>query len=113
MFELDGKTVIDLTKVKTGRNSQYSFTLDVRKLGFHTFKLTASSKASKTAQMNVTIYSLGTPFGTFTNNGTDGEPVSFTTGNVPLFSRYSIIRLHFSLGGLDLISLEVENVQPF
>ncbi|WP_028508913.1 glycoside hydrolase family 3 protein [Ruminococcus sp. NK3A76] len=113
VFELDGKTVIDLTNVKTGRNSQYSFTLDVRKLGFHTFKLTASSKASKTAQMNVTIYSLGTPFGTFTYNGTDGEPVSFTTGNVPLFSRYSIIRLHFSLGGLDLISLEVENVQPF
>lgn len=113
VFELDGRTVIDLTKVKTGRNSQYSFTLDVKKLGFHTFKLTASSKASKTAQMNVTVYSLGTPFGTFTYNGTDGEPVSFTTGQVPLFSRYSIIRLHFSLGGLDLISLEVENVQPF
>ena len=113
VFTLDGKTVIDLTKVKTGRNSQYSFTLDVKKLGFHIFKLTASSKASKTAQMNVTAYSLGTPFGTFTYNGTEGEPVSFTTGKVPLFSRYSIIRLHFSLGGLDLISLEVENVQPF
>ncbi|SDA13480.1 beta-glucosidase [Ruminococcus sp. YE71] len=113
VFDLDGKAVIDLTSVKTGRNSEYSFTFDVRKTGMHRFTLTASSKSSKTAQMNVTIYSLGTAVATFTYNGTDGEPVSFTSGDVPLFSRYSIIRLHFSLGGLDLISLEAENVQPF
>lgn len=113
VFELDGKAVIDLSHVKTGRNADYSFTLDVKKLGAHKFTLTASSQMSETAQMNVTLYSLGTPFATFTYNGTGGKPVSFTAENVPLFSRYSIIRMHFSLGGLDLISLEAENTQPY
>ncbi len=113
VFLLDGHAVIDLSRVKTGRNSDYAFTLDVQKRGAHKFTLTASSKMSETAQMNVTLYSLGTPFATFTYNGTNGEPVSFTAENVPLFSRYSIIRMHFSLGGLDLISLEVENTLPY
>ncbi|MBR6045474.1 MAG: glycoside hydrolase family 3 protein [Ruminococcus sp.] len=113
VFLLNGSAVVDLSGVRTGRNAEYSFTFDVQKTGFHKFTLTASSTASETAQMNVTIYSLGTPFGTFTYNGTNGEPVSFTTGEVPLFSRYSIIRLHFSLGGLDLISLKAENTKPF
>ncbi|MCR5121376.1 MAG: glycoside hydrolase family 3 C-terminal domain-containing protein [Ruminococcus sp.] len=113
VFELDGRAVIDLSGVKTGRGSDYSFTLDVKKLGAHKFTLTASSMMSETAQMNVTLYSLGTAFGSFTFNGTGGKPVSFTSENVPLFSRYSIIRIHCSTGGLDLISLEAECTQPY
>ncbi len=113
VFGLDGRAVIDLSGVKTGRGSDYSFTLDVKKPGAHKFTLTASSMMSETAQMNVTLYSLGTAFGTFTFNGTGGKPVSFTAENVPLFSRYSIIRIHCSTGGLDLISLEAECTQPY
>ena len=113
VFELDGRAVIDLSGVKTWRGSDYSFTLDVKKLGAHKFTLTASSMMSETAQMNITLYSLGTAFGSFTFNGTGGKPVSFTSENVPLFSRYSIIRIHCSTGGLDLISLEAECTQPY
>ena len=50
---------------------------------------------------------MGTPSGTFTWNGTDGKPVSFTT-EIPLFSRFTAIRIYFAQNGLDMHSMEFE-----
>lgn len=108
VYKVAGDTTIDLSDVKTARNKDHSFTLDISAPGMYTMTLTASSTQSELAQMPVTLFSTGSVWGTFTWNGTGGKPVSFSSDNVPLFSRYTVIRLHFGLGGLDLISLSLK-----
>ena len=105
VFLLDSELTIDLSNVKTARGKDYSFTLDIPDLGFYDAVITASSAQSELAQMPVTVFRLGTPYGSFTWNGTGGKPVSSTMNKLPLFSRVTVMRLHFGLGGLDLISI--------
>ena len=50
---------------------------------------------------------MGTAVGTFTWNGTNGKPVSFSL-ELPIFSRFTAIRLYFAQNGLDLHSVEFE-----
>ena len=102
VYVLDGDLVIDMSDVKTERNLDYSFTLDITQLGQYRMEITASSTQSELAQMPVTVFSMGTAWGTFTWNGTGGRPVTVTIDEMPLFSRYTIFRLHFGLGGLDM-----------
>ena len=102
VFTLENELTIDLNGVKTARGKNYSFTLDLPELGFYDMTMTASSTQSELAQMPVTVFRLGTPYGSFTWNGTGGEPVSYTIQKLPLFSRFTVMRLHFGLGGLDL-----------
>jgi len=108
VYKLTGDLTIDLSDVKTAMNKDHSFTLDVSAPGMYSLTLTASSTQSELAQMPVTLFSTGSVWGTYTWNGTGGKPVSFSSDNVPLFSRYTVIRLHFGLGGLDLISLTLK-----
>ena len=105
VFLLEDELTIDMSGVKTTRDLDYSFTLDVSQLGMYHMEITASSVQSELAQMPVTVFSMGTAWGTFTWNGTNGEPVTFTIDEMPLFSRYTIFRLHFGLGGLDMQSI--------
>lgn len=106
VFLLENELTIDLSAVKTARGKDYSFTLDIPNLGFYDAVITASSTQSELAQMPVTVSRLGTPFGSFTWNGTGGKPVSYTIRKMPLFSRFTVMRLHFGLGGLDLIDIK-------
>ena len=46
-------------------------------------------------------HGLGTAYGTFTWNGTNGLPVSFEA-DIPLFSKYTNLRLFFAQGGLKM-----------
>ena len=104
------KLTIDLSDVKTAKNTDFSFTLDIAQPGVYKVTLTASSTQSELAQMPVTIFGSGTPWGTYTWNGTGGKPESFTVEKVYMFSRFTVLRLHFGLGGLDLISMEFEKM---
>lgn len=113
IFKVESSAVIDLSGVQTSPNSDYSFTLDLADPGLYTMKMTASSKQSELAQMPVTVFTLGTAVATFTFNGTGGEPVTITVENIPMYSRFTVMRLHFALGGLDLISIELENTKKF
>ena len=72
--------------------------------------ITASSEQSPLAQIPVTVFAMGTAVGTFTWSGTDGKPVSFTL-EMPIFSRFTAIRLYFAQNGLDLHSVEFELVK--
>ncbi len=108
LFILNDELTIDLRAVKTAKGADYSFTLDVKDPGMYDLTLTASSEKGELAQMPVTLFALGTAITTFTFNGTGGEPVSFSAEEVPFFSRYTILRMHFGLGGLDLISLTLK-----
>ncbi len=113
VFTLEDELTIDLSSISTQRGKDVSFTLDLSNLGFYDMTMTASSAQSELAQMPVTVFRLGTPYGSFTWNGTGGKPVSFTIEKIPLFSRFTVMRLHFGLGGLDLISLKFKRSAGF
>lgn len=76
-------------------------------MGKYRMTLTASSTQSEVAQIPVTLFSLGTAYGTFTWNGTNGLPVSFEA-DIPLFSKYTNLRLFFAQGGLKMHSITFE-----
>lgn len=103
-YELDGDLTIDLSDICTDKGTNYSFGLDILTAGTYEMALTASSTQSEVAQIPVTLFSLGTAYGTFTWNGTNGLPVSHRI-DIPLFSRYTNLRLFFAQGGLDMHSI--------
>lgn len=109
-YDLDKKLVIDLSGVNTARNSDYQFVLNLSRTGMYRITFTASSEKSELAQLPVTFFSGA--IRTFTWNGTGGKPVSRSM-DIPLFSLNNTIRLHFSVGGLDLISGEFEFISEF
>ena len=108
--ELNKKAKIDLTGVKSVMGTNYSFALKVETEGWYKMTITASSEQSPLAQIPVTVFAMGTAVGTFTWSGTDGKPVSFTL-EMPIFSRFTAIRLYFAQNGLDLHSVEFELVK--
>lgn len=103
-YGLDGDLTIDLSDICTDKGTNYSFGLDILTAGTYEMTLTASSSQSEVAQIPVTLFSLGTAYGTFTWNGTNGLPVSHRI-DIPLFSRYTNLRLFFAQGGLDMHSI--------
>ncbi|MDE6832757.1 MAG: beta-glucosidase, partial [Ruminococcus sp.] len=104
-YELDGNLTLDLTDIKAVKGSYYSFSLIVNKAGFYEVKITASSNQSETAQIPVTLFVMGTASGTFTWNGTNGQPVSYSK-EIPIFSRFTAVRLYFAQSGLDMKNIE-------
>lgn len=106
-YELDGNLTINLEDICTDKGTNHSFGLDIKTMGKYRMTLTASSTQSEVAQIPVTLFSLGTAYGTFTWNGTNGLPVSFET-DIPLFSKYTNLRLFFAQGGLKMHSISFE-----
>ena len=106
-YELDGNLTINLEDICTDKGTNHSFGLDIKTMGKYKMTLTASSTQSEVAQIPVTLFSLGTAYGTFTWNGTNGLPVSFEA-DIPLFSKYTNLRLFFAQGGLKMHSITFE-----
>lgn len=106
-YELDGNLTINLEDICTDKGTNHSLGLDIKTMGKYRMTLTASSTQSEVAQIPVTLFSLGTAYGTFTWNGTNGLPVSFET-DIPLFSKYTNLRLFFAQGGLKMHSISFE-----
>ena len=109
-YDLDGKLKLDLSGIKSQQGENYCFALTVNNSGWYKVTLTASSELGELAQLPVTIFSMGTPSGTFTWNGTGGKPVSFSN-KIPLFSHFTTMRLYFAKNGLDLHSIEFEIIK--
>ena len=103
-YDVDGDFTLDLTGVKSERGRSYVFALNILSPGWYEITVTASSTASELAQMAVTLFAMGTASGTFTWNGTGGRPVSYAN-KVPMFSRYTAMRLYFAQNGLDMHSI--------
>ena len=106
-YELDGNLTINLEDICTDKGTNHSFGLDIKTMGKYRMTLTASSTQSEVAKIPVTLFSLGTAYGTFTWNGTNGLPVSFEA-DIPLFSKYTNLRLFFAQGGLKMHSITFE-----
>lgn len=110
-FKVDGKASLSGENIRVTKGGSYVFGLDVVTFGRYKVKITASSNASETAQLPVTVFCMGSSIGTFTWNGTGGAPVAFETDTF-FFSRFMTMRLYFAQGGLDIISLDFELIQP-
>ncbi|MDE7121579.1 MAG: glycoside hydrolase family 3 C-terminal domain-containing protein, partial [Oscillospiraceae bacterium] len=95
---------LDLSEIRTEKNSHYAFGLNTSKQGWYEISITASSMQSELAQIPVTLFIMGTASGTFTWNGTDGRPVTFSK-RVPLFSKFNTIRLYFAQSGLHMCQI--------
>ncbi|MCR4795269.1 MAG: glycoside hydrolase family 3 C-terminal domain-containing protein [Ruminococcus sp.] len=106
-YDLDKKVSIDLSNVKSVKGENYSFALIVKNEGWYRMTITASSEQSQLAQIPITVFAMGTNIGTFTWNGTQGKPVSYSL-EMPIFSRFTTIRMYFAQNGLDLHSVDFE-----
>ena len=104
-YDADENFTLDLSGVPVLKNTDYSFALNLKTPGWYEVTLTASSTEGELAQMNVTLFSMGTASGTFTWNGTDGKPVSFRK-KIPLFSKFTAMRLHFAQNGLKMHDMQ-------
>lgn len=104
-YSVDKDFTLDLTDIPTEKGTTYSFALDLKTPGMYRMTLTASSRAGALAQIPVTLFSMGTAYGTYTWNGTEGRPVSFTRDNFPMFSRFTTLRLYFAQSGLTMHSI--------
>lgn len=104
-YDLTDGLEIDLSGVKAVKDTNHSFALNVLEPGWYDVIVTASSAQSELAQIPLTIFAMGTASGTLTWNGTGGEPVS-RTANIPMFSRFTAIRLYFAQNGLDLVNIK-------
>ncbi|MBO4524197.1 MAG: glycoside hydrolase family 3 protein [Ruminococcus sp.] len=106
-YDIEKNLKIDLENVESRKGENYAFALILKNLGWYKVTVTASSTQSTLAQLPITIFSMGTPSGTLTWNGTEGKPVSISC-TIPMFSRFSAIRLYFAQNGLKLHSIEFE-----
>ncbi|MBE6841702.1 MAG: beta-glucosidase [Ruminococcus sp.] len=108
-YEMNDTLELPLEDICTDKDTSYCFALTVNKQGMFKVTVTASSKQSELAQIPVTLYSMGTASAVFTWNGTNGEPVSFEK-TIPIYSRFTNIRLYFAQSGLDMISIKFEKI---
>ena len=111
-YDLGKELTVPLTEVSAEKGTSYSFGLTVNELGFFSYTITASADGGELAQIPMTLFSMGTASGTFTWNGTDGKLVSFT-GEMPLFSKFTTIRLYFAQNGLHLDNIRFEKKADF
>lgn len=104
-YDLDRKLTVDLSGVKAERNSDHRFMLNLKNAGMYRVTITASSVKGELMQMPVTLFAGA--IRTFTWNGTGGKPVPISM-DIPMFSLNNMVRLHFGMGGLDLVSIDFE-----
>lgn len=109
-YPLGDTLTLPLEEITTARGTTFSFALNVETPGYYLVTVTAGSNKSALAQMPVTLFSMGTPHSTFTWNGTDGKPVSYSV-TIPIFSRFTTIRLYFAQSGLQMHSIAFQRTE--
>lgn len=105
----NGELTLPLDTVAAEKGKSYVFALDVDLPGKYTATLTAKSGLSATAQLPVTLFTLGFPSAVFTFNGTNGEWRGIEHP-VNLYSRFLVCRLYFGGSGLTLKELKIKIV---
>ncbi len=101
---LDGALSYDLSYKESGMGTNYVLPLDTRRQGTYEVILTGYSTAKELAQIPCTLFATGTPVGTFTFNGTNGEPVSLKR-KIIFYKRKSLHRLYVAANGVTLTNL--------
>lgn len=101
---LDGELSYDLSYKESKAGTNYVLPLDTTRQGTYEAILTGYSTAKELAQIPCTLFATGTPVGTFTFNGTNGEPVSLKR-KIILYRRKSLHRLYVAANGVSLTNL--------
>lgn len=101
---LDGELSYDLSYKESKAGTNYVLPLDTARQGTYEAILTGYSTAKELAQIPCTLFATGTPVGTFTFNGTNGEPVSLKR-KIILYKRKSLHRLYVAANGVTLMNL--------
>ncbi len=110
--KLDGKVTIPLEDICTDKKTSYVFALDIARCGKFRATITAKSDMGELAQMPVTLFTMGTPCGNYTWNGTNGEWVSIDR-EVNMFSRFTACRLYFAQSGLTVRDITFEIIEEY
>ncbi|MGN0665645.1 MAG: glycoside hydrolase family 3 protein [Huintestinicola sp.] len=84
------------------------FALDVAETGQYKVTMTASADQGELAQLPVTIFSMGTPFGVYTFNG-NADHAEVSRG-VTIFSRFTTMKMYFAQSGLTVESIRFEKM---
>ena len=108
-YELDERLRIDFEGLCSEKGKSHAFLLEVKEPARYRITITGSSAAGALAQLPVTLFLMGTAQDTFTWNGTEGKPVSFT-GEYFLGYHFISIRLAFAQSGLTLHDMVIEKV---
>lgn len=108
-YDVDESFTLDLTDRTCEKGSSFAFGLNISKFGTYKVTVTASSTLSELAQTPVTVFALGTTVGTYTFNGTNGQPVE-QSRTAPFFSRFTTIRVYLGGSGLKLHDIRFELV---
>lgn len=108
-YEMEEELTVDLHDIDTARGTNHAFAVTVNQPGWFEVTVTASCDQSDLAQIPMTLFSMGTAFGTFTWNGTHGEAISYTK-KMPLFSHFTTMRLYFAQSGLQMHSLHFKRL---
>lgn len=99
-YEIENGTIIDLSKIDTGKGAVCFLGFDVQKRGRYFIDLIGSSDLSELSQIPVGVFFQGVPSGTFTFHG--GGEVQSIRRKIFFHSRYGVMRLKFMNGGLKL-----------
>ncbi|MBD5144250.1 MAG: beta-glucosidase [Ruminococcus sp.] len=114
-YDIERDFTLNLSHICTDKNTNYAFGLNTKQTGWYQVTITASSTQSTLAQIPMTLFITGTANGTFTWNGTDGKPVTFSK-KIPLFSKFNAIRLYFAQSGLCMHDIKFQylsgNISP-
>lgn len=111
-YDVEENISIDFSGIDTKRGAVHSFALNLSQNGLYRMIITGSSNGSELAQIPLTVFSMGSPFGTYSWNGSNGKPVSYET-KVPMFSKYTTFRLFFAESGLTLHSIRFELLEKY
>lgn len=109
-YDLEESVTVDLGGRVLPENGAVSFVLNVYGPGWFNVAITASSDSSDDVSLPLNIYAMGTANGTLVWGGTSGEPVTIEK-RIPLYSRYSAIRLIAGAEGLRLHSISFTLVE--
>lgn len=106
---IDGKYVFDLTVKDSVAGTNYILPVNFAKIGLYKVTVTASSNMSLYSQNPCTLFSTGSPVGTFSFRGS-GDQATKVEREIYFYSRFSILRLFVLRNGVSLKTMEFEYI---
>ena len=110
-YKVEDEIVISLEDVKSEKDSNFVFALDLDKIGGYIVEITAKSDLGDLAQLPITLFYQSVPMASFIFNGTGGE-WDTRSRRVVLHNKYAVLRLFIAQNGLDLKEIKFTFHKP-
>ena len=109
--KVEDEIVISLEDVKSEKNSDFVFALDLDKIGGYIVEITAKSDLGDLAQLPITLFYQSVPMASFIFNGTGGK-WDTRSRKVVLHNKYAVLRLFIAQNGLALKEIKFTFHKP-